>query len=211
MGTAKKEAAGAKADEKPKGVDAEKQHSTAIERMENMADDLEIDTSEMVFDVRDFLLDTIKARPKPWSATSQAEQRDVAAACEHSAKQLVRKVAEAIATNGQEAVRVLLTKVAMGSDIVISGKVKAFGEGEEDRAVALLHHSLNKHIMVMPASADDYAGGDREAETDEDQTDFGFEAGDDDFDDGDFSDPDPVADAAVDAALGQMAKESEKA
>jgi hypothetical protein len=166
------------------GFNAEAAHQTALDRMEAIADDLTVDTDEMVFDVRDFLLDTIKARPKPWSATSQAEQRDVAAACEHAAKELVRKVAEAIASNGVSAIRVLLTKVNMGADIVISGKVKTFGEEEEDAAVLQLHRAIGKHVMLTRASADDYMGGDREAATDPDEPGFGFE-GDDGEDEGD--------------------------
>src|SRR3546814_17185267 len=91
--------------------------------MENMAMELMLNADEMVFDIRDFLLDQIKARPKPWSGTSQAEQRDVAAACEVSAKELVRKVAEHIASNGVPAVRILLTNFSMGgTDMKIAGK-----------------------------------------------------------------------------------------
>lgn len=161
------------------GYDAEAEHLTALDRMEAIATDLELNTDELVFDVRDFLLDTIKARPKPWSATSQAEQRDVAAACEHAAKELVRKVAEAIAANGVSSIRVLLTKVNMGADIVISGKVKTFGEDEEDAAVLALHRAIGKHVMLTRASADDYMGGSREAETEPDEPDFGFEGDDD--------------------------------
>jgi hypothetical protein len=162
------------------GWDAEGEHDTAIDRMEAMATDLVVNTDELVFDVRDFLLDTIKARPKPWSGTSQAEQRDVAAACEHAAKELVRKVAEAIASNGVQSIRVLLTKVNMGTDIVISGKVKTFGEEEEDRAVLQLHRAIGKHVMLTRASADDYTGDGREAATDPDEPDFGFEGDADD-------------------------------
>lgn len=165
------------------GWDAEGEHGTALGRMEAIADELEIATDEMVFDVRDFLLDTIKARPKPWSGTSQAEQRDVAAACEHAAKELVRKVAEAVASNGVQSIRVLLTKVNMGSDIVISGKVKTFGEEEEDAAVLQLHRAIGKHVMLTRASADDYSGGDREAETDADEPGFGFEGDGEEADD----------------------------
>ena len=160
------------------GWDAGGEHTTAIDRMEAMATDLVVNTDELVFDVRDFLLDTIKARPKPWSGTSQAEQRDVAAACEHAAKELVRKVAEAIASNGVQSIRVLLTKVNMGTDIVISGKVKTFGEDEEDRAVLQLHRAIGKHVMLTRASADDYTGEGREAATDPDEPDFGFEGED---------------------------------
>jgi hypothetical protein len=169
------------------GWDAEGEHTTALDRMEAMADELTLNTDELVFDVRDFILDTIKARPKPWSGTSQAEQRDVAAACEHAAKELVRKVAESIASNGVQSIRVLLTKVNMGTDIVISGKVKVFDEGEEDAAVLQLHRAIGKHVMLTRASADDYSGGDREPTTDPDEPGFGFEGDDDDLagDDGD--------------------------
>lgn len=165
------------------GWDAEGEHSTALDRMEAIADELTLNTDELVFDVRDFILDTIKARPKPWSGTSQAEQRDVAAACEHAAKELVRKVTEAIASNGVSSIRVLLTKVNMGADIVISGKVKTFGEEEEDAAVLQLHRAIGKHVMLTRASADDYMGGERDAATDPDEPDFGFE-GDGDEDEG---------------------------
>src|SRR3546814_9391738 len=113
--------------------------------MENMAMELMLNADEMVFDIRDFLLDQIKARPKPWSGTSQAEQRDVAAACEVSAKELVRKVAEHIASNGVPAVRILLTNFSMGgTDMKIAGKVKFHDDMEKDRAIATLSHSLNR-------------------------------------------------------------------
>lgn len=165
-------------DDGPVGFDAEAAHTSALDRMEAIADDLVINPDEMVFDVRDFLLDTIKARPKPWSATSQAEQRDVAAACEHAAREMVRKVVEAVASNGVSAIRVLLTKVNMGSDIVITGKVKTMGEMEEDAAVLALHRAIGKHVMLTRASAEDYAAGEREAETDPDNPEFGFEGDD---------------------------------
>lgn len=160
--------------EQPEGWDAESEHTSAVDRMFSMVDELELDPRELVFDVRDFLLDTIKARPKPWSGTSQAEQRDVAAACEHAAKELVRKVVEAVAANGTTSIRVLLTNVKLGNDMVITGKVKTFDEQEADQAVMTLHHAIGKHVMLTRASADDYAGGDRDAETDPDEPDFGF-------------------------------------
>lgn len=161
------------------GWDAEGEHTLAVDRMFSMVDELELNPREMVFDVRDFLLDTIKARPKPWSATSQAEQRDVAAACEHAANELVRKVVEQVAARGVDPVRVLLTKTTLGDDIVIAGKVKTFSDDETDKAVMLLHHARGKHVMLTVASTEDYKGDGRDPETDPDQTDFGFEGGDD--------------------------------
>lgn len=185
------------------GWDAEGEHTLAVDRMSNIADELVLaDDKRLVEDIRDFLLDVIKTRPKPWSGTSQAEKRDVAAACEHSASELVRKVVEAIAARGVDPVRVLLTKVAMGNDIVITGKVKAFDPHEEHKAISILHGALNKHVMLTVATKEDYSSGEESAESEEfDEPAFGFES--DDADD----QPDPVRDAAVDAALGDMAGE----
>lgn len=187
------------------GWDAEGEHTLAVDRMSAIADELVLtDDKRLVEDIRDFLLDVIKTRPKPWSGTSQAEKRDVAAACEHSASELVRKVVEAIAARGVDPVRVLLTKVAMGNDIVITGKVKAFDPHEEHKAISILHGALNKHVMLTVATKDDYSSGEESEESEEfDEPAFGFEAGEAEDD----ADPDPVADAAVDAALGEMAGE----
>jgi hypothetical protein len=161
-------------------ADAEGQHSAALDVMTNIADQLELDTGEMVFDVRDFLLDSIKSRPKPWSATSQGEQRDVAAACEHAARELIRKVVEALAARGSDAIRVLLTKVnAGGDDIVITGKVKFLDAepSERDKSILSLHHAIGKHVMLTRASVDDYTGQGRDPQTDEDEPPLDFEAG----------------------------------
>jgi hypothetical protein len=165
------------------GLDlSEGAHSASIERMEAMATEAILRDSSLVYDGRDFLLDQIKSRPKPWSATSNAEQRDVAAACEHASREFLRKAIEIIAANGKEPIRVLLTKVTLGDDIVIAGKVKTFAEDEEDRAVALLHSARGKHVMLTIASVDDYSGNATEAATDPDQHGMGFEAGGDEPD-----------------------------
>lgn len=157
-------------------------HTAAMDRMEALATDAVLNDKSLVFDARDFLLDQIKSRPKPWSATSNQEQRDVAAACEHAGRELVRKIVEAIAGNGAQPVRVLLTKIAIGDDVVITGKVKAFSEEESERDVALLHKARGKHVMLTVASVEDYSGEAREAQTDPDQPGLGFEAGSDDPD-----------------------------
>jgi hypothetical protein len=166
-------------------ADAEGQHAAALDAMTNIVEQLQLNPGELVFDVRDFLLDTIKHRPKPWSATSQAEQRDVAAACEHASKELVRKIVETLAARGSEPIRVLLTKInAGGDDTVITGKVKFLDADptERDKAILNLHHAIGKHVMLTRASVDDYTGGGRDPETDPDQPDLSFEAGAEDDD-----------------------------
>lgn len=156
---------------------SEDAHQTAIGRMEALADAIDFDGSALVSQTRDFLLDVIKSRPKPWKACSQAEQRDVAAACEHVAEGLIRQIVETIAAQDRLPVRVLLTKVTIGDDIQINGKVKCIDAEEEDRAVGLLHHARGKHVMLTVASVDDYKQEHRAAETEPDERELPFESG----------------------------------
>lgn len=161
-------------------ADAEGQHGSALNAFDNIIEQMDLDPNELVFDVRDELLDIIKHRPKPWSATSQQEQRDVAGRCEEFGKKLIRQIVEAVAARGQDPIRVLLTKVnAGGDDIVITGKVKFLDAepSERDKSILNLHHGIGKHVMLTRASVDDYAGQGREAATDEDQHPIDFEAG----------------------------------
>lgn len=166
-------------------ADAEGQHAGALTAFDNIIEEMSLTSGELVFDVRDELLDIIKHRPKPWSATSQQEQRDVAGRCEEFAKKLVRQVVEAVASRGADPIRVLLTKVnAGGDDIVITGKVKFLDAepSERDKSILNLHHGIGKHVMLTRASVDDFTGNGREAETDEDQPPLSFEAGGEDDD-----------------------------
>jgi hypothetical protein len=152
-------------------------HQTALERMEALGDDLQLNSRSLIAGVRDFLVDVIKSRPKPWGATSPGEQRDVASACEQLATGLVREVLELIRADGKASVRVLLTKVTLGDDIQITGKAKPMGEEEEDKAVQMLHHARGKHVLLTVASADDYRQEHPEAQTDVEEPVLPFEAG----------------------------------
>lgn len=157
---------------------SETAHVGAIERMENIATEYDIDQRSLVPDVRDFLLDQIKARPKPWSATSKDEQHDVAAACEHAAVELVRKIVEALAADQtRNPIRCLLVGYSdKGDDIKVDLKVKALSIEETTGAVVALHKAKGKHVLVTVASVDDYRGDGREAELMEDQPPLDFEA-----------------------------------
>lgn len=167
-------------------ADAEAQHAGALQAVDNLIEAMDLDPGELVYDVRDEMLDIIKHRPKPWSATSQGEQRDVAGRIEEFAKKLIRQVVEAVASRGQDPIRVLLTKVnAGGDDIVITGKVKFLDAEptERDKAILSLHHGIGKHVMLTRATVDDYTGNGREAETDADEPGLNFEAGGEEDDD----------------------------
>lgn len=155
---------------------SEEAHQSALDRMAALGDEIPLGLGTLIPNVRDFLLEVIKARPKPWSATSFIERRDVAAACEQLADGLVRGIIETIATGGKKSVRVLLTKVTLGDDTQIVGKVKTLGGESEDEDVMLLHHARGKHVMLTLASADDHKTDPTEPEAEEPP--LPFEAGD---------------------------------
>jgi len=148
----------------------------AIETMEANVEAWVASSASLVADVRDLMLEPIKHRPKPWKLMNPGEQRDLAASCEQQAQELVRKVVETIAAGGRQGVRVFLKKVSLGEKIEISGEVRATAD-EEDDAVMLLHHARGKNVMLTVASKDDYQADHREAETDEEEPELGFEAG----------------------------------
>lgn len=166
---------------------SEQNHQASLDAAEAAAGSIEFDSRSLIWDLRDALLGQFKHRPRPWSGLSEGEQRDVAASFEHAAAELVRKVVETVAANGKVPVRVLLTKVTLGDDIVISGKVKTLSADEEDEAVGLLHTARGHHVMLTVASKDDYAQGQREPETQPDQNALEFEAGAPPADDSDLA------------------------
>lgn len=152
---------------------------TALDRAFEVAQNWEIDFDALVPDVRDFLLEQIKRRPKPWSEMLEAEKRDIAGHAEQVSKELVRRVVEGLAVAGaRQSVRMLLTKVNLADKTVITGELKAAGD-EETNAILHLHQWRGKNVMITIASADDHMGGRRDAAIEPDQQDMGFEAGDD--------------------------------
>jgi hypothetical protein len=162
------------------GGAAEAEHQTAIDRMENLATDYELEGgAALVASTTAFLLDQIKSRPKPFSACSQGEQRDVFAACEHAATELVRKIVEEVAANGKEPVRALLESYSEKDGVKATIKIKAATEEEEESAILTLHRGRGKIILFTVATVEDYNSKPAEDPSEPDQQALGFEAGND--------------------------------
>lgn len=151
-------------------------HDAAVARMEAVADQFTPKPGTLVFDVRDIILTHIKQMAKPWTGCSQDQQQDIAAAAEETAINVVRRMAEMMASEGKVGIPVLLMKVDLGDDIKITGKVKTFSGEATDDAVMALHHARGKNVMLIPASVDDYRQGERPAETIADQPEMSFDA-----------------------------------
>ena len=155
-------------------------HETAIDRLGGIVGDSEFDPATLAGDVRDTILDLYKARPKPWSQLSQAEQQDVIRTIEYAARELVQKTVDTIRSAGQvDPIHAILESYAEKDGIKAALKIKTMGEDDALAAVASLHKARGKMVLVTIASAEDYLGDRGDAETDADQPDLAFEAGSD--------------------------------
>lgn len=152
--------------------------TTALDRLEAVLDDVAFDDPDsLVFEVRDCQLEFIKRLPKPWGITPFDQQQDVAAAAEQFAKDLVRKIVEAVASNERATVRALLVKYDEGDDIKVTLKVKPFDDDEAEQAIVALHRARGKHVLITVASADDYAVNRTEPQLLVDAPELSFDAG----------------------------------
>lgn len=162
------------------GWDVDGQHQKTIVALNNTDDLDDISTDQMVFDMRDAILARVKSMAQPWSGSSQSQQRDIAAAFEKAAENMVKRAVEAVVYRGVNPVRILLTKVAIGTEVVITGKLRVEeidGEEAQFRAVNTLHHALNGFVMLTSARSDDFNQGGEEADTDPDEPGMEFESG----------------------------------
>jgi hypothetical protein len=195
MASSKKSSAAEQPEVVGDGGQREEEVSQAVQDLEAHADALDLgeEATRVVANTTEWLVELFKRRPKPWTELSQAEQRDVQAALEHNAKELVRHVVEAVAREGRTAVRCLMVGFTdKGEDIAVTLKVKSLGKEETEQAVLGLHRARGKHVLLTVASADDFAGAPASDSSEPDQPDLGFEAGSDHpSDDSDLAGSDP--------------------
>lgn len=154
---------------------ADFEQDRAAAEIERSAEDFTIDPSTAVQNLRDFMLTQIRQIDTPWFKLREAQQRDIAAACEYAAEQAVREIVEQLASRGQQPVRVLLKTLQAGEKIKIVGEAVLIGPEDPDQALLMLHHAIGKHVMLTRATVDDYKQGGR-AETDRDEPEIDFEA-----------------------------------
>lgn len=166
--------------------------------------EIEIDPKNFIPSIRDALLEQFKHRPKPWSAMSEAEQRDCAHGLEDFATSLVRRIVEEVAAGPRRSIRCLLESYTEKDGIKVAMKVQAFGESESENAVLFLHKARGKNVVVQLASIDELKG-DRPAEIMPNQPEIDWDAepvnphkgGDDD-----------LAEAAEDAEFSEVSEVS---
>lgn len=118
-------------------------------------------------DVRDSILDWMKATPKPWSQMGEQEQRDLAAAANRYAGQLVREVCKLVAAN--ERPSIVATLVEYKEKDGVEAKLKLPSKGE---VVAALHEACGREVLVVTSGAEEFMGQASDAKIDADQPDM---------------------------------------
>ncbi len=180
---------------KPDGEDNAEQialQESALERLENTINEADLDTKSLVADVTGTILELFKRRPKPWSASSPQEQRDVAKVAGFAAKELVNRVVSLVAANNRPAIRAVLDGITVSDKVTGKFKLASMPEDQMAEILSELYHANRKMILIITADSGQYEETDREhVETENPELPFA----------GDIGDPDD-ADADADAENG---------
>lgn len=104
-------------------------------------------------DIRDFLLDRVKALGKPWAAMTEDEQSDQIHAAKSAAETLVKRACEIIASGGKKAMIGTLIKVQIKDKIQVQVDFSKQDEQRHDLIDAQGHT-----VSVVLADAEPYTG-----------------------------------------------------
>lgn len=115
-------------------------------------------------DVRDAMLSWFKATPKPWSAMSEAEQREFAERADGAARSLVKQACQIIAA--AERPCIVASLVEYKEKDGVEAKLKLASTGAN---VAALHEACGREVLIVTSGYDEVSGEAAPAEIDADQ------------------------------------------
>jgi hypothetical protein len=119
-------------------------------------------------DIRDFLLDRVKALGKPWAAMTEDEQADQIHSAKEAAERLVTVACEIIAADGKKAMKGKLKTLAIDKDVI---KATVLLSKEDEQRHQLLD-AAGLAVMVVVADAEYYRGEQAPAEPTPSQSDL---------------------------------------
>lgn len=131
---------------------------SALEKLGQTINEADLETQTLVGDVTDTILELFKRRPKPWSACSPQEQRDVAKVAQFAAKELVNRVVTLVASANRPAIRAVLDGISVTDKITGKFKLAALPEDRMAETLAELYHANRKTILIITADAGEYEG-----------------------------------------------------
>lgn len=110
-------------------------------------------SSTLTGDIRDFLLDRVKAHKKPWAAMSEDEQRDEIISAKEAAERLVAKVVRIVASEGRNVVEAKLKQVTIEDGIKA---VFLFANNTHNREQ--LGAATGQEVLVITSGAEPFTG-----------------------------------------------------
>lgn len=115
-------------------------------------------------DLRDAILDRLKAMPRPWTTMSEAQQRDMIGSVDLAARELIRKAVALLAANGFPALPAKLVKAQIKDGLQCQVDLSRH-DPQRDR---LLDH-MGKPVMIVLADLAEFMGEREPAKPDPDQ------------------------------------------
>lgn len=107
--------------------------------------ELVMSSDTLMGDIRDAILDRLKAMPKPWTVMSENEQRDMIYGVESAAENLIRKASLLIAANGYPTIQGQVESSTIKDDIKTVVRVS---KSHQDR-LSLLDASGHSCLIVI--------------------------------------------------------------
>jgi hypothetical protein len=118
-------------------------------------------------DVRDSLLDWLKATPKPWSQMNESEQRGLADAADRFAFALVKEACKIIAGGERPCIVATLTEYREKDGVEAKLKLPSRGE-----VVSALHEACGREVLLVTSGYEEFSGQGADAEIEADQPNF---------------------------------------
>lgn len=129
--------------------------------------DLVMSSDTLKGDIRDVILDRLKAMPKPWTVMSENEQRDLIYGVESAAENLIRQAALLIAANGYPTIAGQVEQSTLKDDIKTVVRVS---RSHPDRQALL--DAAGHSCLIVIADVAQFMGERAPAEPDKDQADL---------------------------------------
>lgn len=112
-----------------------------------------IESSTLLGDLRDALLDRLRAMPKPWTVMSQDEQSELIEGCTRVASHLVTEATRLIAANGFPVIAGKLVKVQVKDGMQLQIDVS-----RHDRQRLTVIDSVDRPVLLVIAEPDMFMG-----------------------------------------------------
>ena len=125
---------------------------------------VQIASETMKGDLRDMLLDRIKALPKPWQQMNESEQRDLAYGVESAVTSAIIKAVQIIAADKRPVIMASLEKV-----VIKDGIDAQIHLSKNDPQRHELADAVGATLMIAVAHAADYMGEKEPAKTEPDE------------------------------------------